>query len=90
MSVIVDSGEKTQIELKEPVFYSGEVRLLDALPYDRDNTGVTYLYDIKIRSSKGAVKNINGMGDRYLGVFVRLELPEVKAPEVVPEEESQE
>lgn len=90
MSVIVDTGEKTQIELKEPLFYSGEVRLLDPLPYDRDNTGVSYLYDIKIKSPAGSIKNINGMGDRYLGIFVRLELPEVKAPEVVPEEKEME
>jgi hypothetical protein len=62
---------------------------LDPLPYDRDNTHVSYLYNIKIRSTKGAIENINGMGERYLGVFVRLELPEVKAPEVVPEEESE-
>jgi hypothetical protein len=84
-TVIVEADEKTQIELKEPVFYSGEVTLSDPLPYDRDNTGVTYLYHLKIRSLQGKIVK-DAMGDRYLGVFVRLELPEIKSAPTLPEE----
>jgi hypothetical protein len=86
-TVIVDADERTQIELKEPVFYSGEIALSDPLPYDRDNTGVTYLYRLKIRTLQGKIVK-DSMGERYLGVFVRLELPEVKAPKTLPEEKS--
>ncbi len=90
MSVIIDTGDRTQIEMKEPVFYSGEVTLSDPMPYDRDNTGVSYLYNIKIKSPQGVIANFDGMGERYLGVFVRFELPEVQTPEGVPEEQSAE
>ena len=69
-TVIVDGGEKTKIELKEPVFYSGEVYVSDPVPYDRDNTGVTYLYRLKIRSLQGKITKVDKMSERYLGVFV--------------------
>ena len=77
-TVIVDGGEKTKIELKEPVFYSGEVYMSDPVPYDRDNTGVTYLYRLKIRSLQGKITKVDKMSERYLGVFVSLELPGTK------------
>jgi hypothetical protein len=88
-TVIVDGGEKTLIELKQPVFYSGEVFVSDPVAYDRDNTGVTYLYHLKIQSRQGKIIKTEGMGERFLGVFVSLELPEVKAPKTLPEEKKE-
>jgi hypothetical protein len=75
--------------MKEPVFYEGEVRLPSPLPYDRDNTGKTYLYNIRVTSEKGQISNLGGTGERYLGAFVRFELPESSAFEL-PEEEPSE
>jgi hypothetical protein len=85
-TVIVDGGEKTQIELKEPLFYSGNITLSDAMPYDRDNTGLTYLYHLKIKSLQGKVLKVNGFDERYLGVFVAMELTEVQTTKTVPQE----
>jgi hypothetical protein len=85
-TVIVDGGERTQIELKEPLFYSGNITVTDAVPYDRDNTGVTYLYHLKIKSLQGKILQLNGFDERYLGVFVAIELPEVKTTKTVPQE----
>jgi len=83
----VKTGNDTAvIPLKEPSFYEGEVRLPKPLPYDRDNRGATYLYDIKFHSESGVISSQGGMGERYLGAFVRIELPEAVRKEI-PEEE---
>ena len=54
-----------------------DVRLGTPFLYDRDNTGATFLYRIKIRSTSGKIYESNG-NERYLGVFVRPELPEAQ------------
>lgn len=83
----VKTGNDTAvIPLKESSFYEGEVRLPKPLPYDRDNRGATYLYDIKFHSESGVISSQGGMGERYLGAFVRIELPEAVRKEI-PEEE---
>lgn len=85
--VTVKTGnESVEIQLKEPSFYEGEIRLPKPLPYDRDNKGVTYLYDIKLHSKSGIISTQGSSGERFLGAFIRIELPESAAKEI-PEEE---
>jgi hypothetical protein len=48
------------------------------LPYDRDGKGATYLYRIRIHSDSGAITTAGNSGERYLGAFVRIELPELE------------
>jgi hypothetical protein len=79
------NGNRKEILSRESVFYEGELRMPAPLPYDRDGTGATYLYDIKIQSSSGIISRIETGEERYLGAFVHFELPESKGQEV-PEE----
>ena len=51
-----------------------EIALGSPFPYDRDGTGSTYLYNVKITSRSGAFATIGGYPERYLGAFVRLEI----------------
>jgi hypothetical protein len=86
-SVWIRVGDKkSQILLRDPVFYLGELKLPTGFPYDRDHRGATYLYHLDIHSELGQISTIGDQGERDLGVFVKLELPEVKAKEI-PEEE---
>jgi hypothetical protein len=72
---------KTRIaSLKDPGFYTVEIPLGAPFPYDRDGRGPTYLYDVKIHPESGVITNLNWPGDRYLGVFVRIDVPGVAAP----------
>jgi hypothetical protein len=87
--VTVETGnDVVEIQLKQPFFYEGEVQLPDPLPYDRDNKGATYLYHIKIHSQKGMISTEDKMSERYLGAFVRIELPESAGKELPEEERS--
>jgi hypothetical protein len=88
--VIRVNGKSAEILTKEPTFYAGNLTLPAPFPYDRDGTGATYLYDIKIRSRTGSITKLDSAEERYLGAFVRIELPEAKAVEQVPTEESTE
>jgi hypothetical protein len=83
---VMTGADSVEIQLKESSFYEGEVRLPDPLPYDRDNRGATYLYNIKLHARSGVIRTQEGMGERYLGAFVRIELPASVAREI-PEEE---
>jgi hypothetical protein len=86
-ALIVQTGSETiEIPLRERSFYEGEVKLPSPFPYDRDNKGATYLYDIRLHSKSGVISSQGGTGERYLGTFVRIELPEAVAEEI-PEEE---
>jgi len=76
------NGKDSSVHLKEPVFYEAELILPEPFPYDRDNTGATYLYHFKIRSPSGVITRENTTEERYLGAFLRLELPEVGKQEV--------
>lgn len=82
------NSETRKVEMKEPVFYEGEISLTDPFPYDRDGTGPTYLYHVKIRSQSGMISSSGEQGERYLGAFIRFELPEIEA-RTLPEEESE-
>jgi hypothetical protein len=57
------------------------------LPYDRDNTGQTFLYQIRISSASGEISTTGGAAERYLGAFVRLILPEAEGQKILNEEE---
>lgn len=83
------NSETRKINMKEPAFYEGEIPLSGAFPYDRDGTGATYLYHVRIRSSSGAIQADAAGLERYLGAFVRFELPAAHGVEL-PEEESEE
>lgn len=86
--VKIDTGaQQALITLKEPAFYEGTVVLPEPLPYDRDNTGKTYLYRIRITSESGQISNSSSTGERYLGAFVRLILPEAEGQPVLKDEE---
>jgi hypothetical protein len=87
-NVTIETGNKAvTIPLKESVFYQGEIELPESSPYDRDGTGKTYLYKIKIGADSGAISKAVNSGERYLGVFVRFELPEVNTEQVIPDKE---
>lgn len=83
------NGKSTEILCKDPVFYVGNLSLPAPMPYDRDGTGATYLYDIKIRSVAGTITTLDSPEERYLGAFIRLELPEARPVEVPAEESSE-
>lgn len=84
--VVVDTGARSAtISLEKPEFYVGEVELPAPLPYDRDNTGKTYLYHVSISAESGQISRIGGP-ERYLGAFVRLMLPEAEALPMQEEE----
>jgi len=72
------NGRASQIRLSDSVFHEMEVSMPGPFPYDRDGTGTSYLYDIKINSSSGKIATVDSAGERYLGVFIRLELPEAQ------------
>lgn len=91
MHVSIEAGNNSsRIQLKEPLFYQGEMSLPAALPYDRDGTGQTYLYKIKITAESGSISTLGTAGERYLGVFVRFELPEVQSLQTIPDEQPSE
>ncbi|PWT93663.1 MAG: hypothetical protein C5B54_01525 [Acidobacteria bacterium] len=81
--------QSIHVDLDTSQFFEGEINLPKPLPYDRDGTGATYLYQITIHPKKGMVTQMNSSIDRYLGVFVRMELPEA-AQKQIPEEEPEE
>ena len=70
------NGKSTKIPLRDDAFQEQLIQLPAPFPYDRDNKGATFLYNIKIQSRGGVITDLGGKGERYLGVFVRLELPE--------------
>jgi hypothetical protein len=75
---ITVNGTATKIALTDSIFYVVDVPLPAPFAYDRDGRGPTFLYDIKIQPESGVITPMNWVGDRYLGVFVRLELPELE------------
>jgi hypothetical protein len=84
--VVVNTGEQSaDIRLEKPQFYEGEVELPAPFAYDRDGTGKTYLYRVRVASRSGIISNIGG-AERYLGAFVRFTLPEAQALPAVEEE----
>lgn len=85
---ITAGSESTEVQLKSGNFYVGEVKLPAPLPYDRDGNGATYLYDVKISSKLGTIAKVDSPEERYLGAFVRIELPEAKLKEIPEEQES--
>lgn len=77
--ITVDTGEQTvRIDIQQPGFYEGNIKLPSPLPYDRDDTGPTYLYKVRIRTESGVISRMGGL-ERYLGAFVRFVLPEAVA-----------
>ncbi len=51
-----------------------EIALPGSFPYDRDGTGATYLFNVKIKSDLGALATIGCYEERYLGAFIRLDV----------------
>ena len=75
VEITVDGNTQTVL-LKDPQFYEVEIPLGSAFLYDRDGRGPTSLFDVKIHSQSGAIAKLNWPGDRYLGVFVRIDVPQ--------------
>jgi len=73
---ITVNGTTTLVPLSGSMFHEAEISMPGPFPYDRDGTGASYLYDIKIHSASGDIAAIDGAGERFLGIFIRLELPE--------------
>ncbi|MGH9858060.1 MAG: hypothetical protein ACRD4B_09475, partial [Acidobacteriota bacterium] len=57
-------------------FDERQIALPPGFPYDRDGTGSTYLYNVKITNDSGKIAEIGGYRERYLGTFIRLEVSE--------------
>jgi hypothetical protein len=74
VTVSAGGGLET-IDLKKPVVYERDVRLSRPFPYDRESFGVTYIYIVTIQSESGAISTIGNPEERYLGCFVRIDLP---------------
>ena len=65
-----------------------QVALPAPLPYDRDGTGQTFLYHVRITSESGAIGKAGTTEERNLGAFVRLELPGIEGRDTSSEEEA--
>jgi hypothetical protein len=51
-----------------------EIALPAPFPYDRDGTGQTFLFSLKITSESGDISETGGYPERFLGAFIRLEV----------------
>jgi hypothetical protein len=72
--VRVQVGRKSLEISMENRFNEKEIALPASFPYDRDGTGSTYLFNVKITSESGAFATVGGYPERYLGAFIRIEV----------------
>jgi hypothetical protein len=73
--VRIDVGRKGSVLVfskQGPV--ENEIDLPAPFPYDRDGTGATFLYDVRITSDSGKLDAIGSSLERYLGTFIRLDV----------------
>jgi hypothetical protein len=72
--VVFEIRDKTSVQVfQKPGVQEQDFPLEDAFPYDRDGTGATYLYNVRVKSDSGIISSLNGT-ERNLGVFVRLDV----------------
>jgi len=65
--------KKAILIFQKPGVQEQDFPLEDAFPYDRDGTGATYLYNVRVKADSGIISSLNGP-DHNLGVFVRLDV----------------
>jgi hypothetical protein len=73
---ITVGNSSAKIHLSDTAFHEQSISLPAPFPYDRDGLGATFLYNVKIHVEGGSISMSENDAERYLGVFVRLKLPE--------------
>jgi hypothetical protein len=68
------NGKGTEFFFNQTGRQTKEIALPDSFPYDRDGTGATYLFNVRIKSESGTLATIGGYEERYLGAFIRLDV----------------
>ena len=68
------NGKSASFQFNQTGRQEKEIALPDSFPYDRDGTGATYLFNVRVSSDSGALATISGYEERYLGAFIRLDV----------------
>ncbi len=73
--IVAVNGREERFFFADAGVQEREIQMPAAFPYDRDGTGATYLFDVGVASRSGSIAIVDDYPERYLGAFVRFDLP---------------